>query len=1130
MLSRSRILNVRFALLLSVAAVSNSAVLHAQFDNGSIVGTIKDAAGAVIQSARITVTNTSTGVVTERTTDSTGSYSVPSLRADTYRISVAKDGFTSTVEDNVIITVGTTRRVDLMLRVGSNSDTVQVTASDLQLQTDTSEHSQVITQRQIEALPLATLEYSDLVGLVAGVSQTPNAISTTGGTTGLNRVASFSVNGQRSMVNNYLLDGMDNNAYSTSNQGFSSEIISPNPDSLSQFQVITNNPSAEYGRASGATISVAYKSGTSQLHFELFEYLRNTVFNAAGYFRSAAGKPNFQRNQFGGNIGGPLWRNKAFFFGDYEMMRQNYSQVAFSSVFRASDRALIMDPSAANTAMVTDPFTGNKYRANQPLPEGIVSPIMLAIMRNAPLPNVAGVSPTIATNNYTQLQKSPYNSERYNVRLDYQWNERTSSFLRLSQSKLLAIDGTTMPEPYDGGGNGRQSILNQQAALGFTRQIRANQLLEARLGVSYTKGSKATLAVGDPNTYGIKGLPTDPRVVGGIPTMTISGYTQLGRQPTNPQWQYPFLLNPKVSYSFQRGKHVIKSGYEYQQMRENVQDAYPLYGQFTFAGKFSGYLTSDFLFGAPSQLNLTSYFIAHVLKVSHFAFIQDDWHISDNLTLNLGMRYEYGSPYWEKDNNLTNFDPVTSPTTGQLLHARSGSIYDRALVNPDRNDFGPRLGFAYRATPSTVIRGGFGVSFIHYNRDGELSLLAINAPQALFAVVSQVPKFAISGSGTPTSKFYSVDDGFPEGMTSPANYNPATSKIKYVDRNYRDPYVESYSLAVQKEIRNNHILEVAYVGNHSLKLQEVGNYNQRNPALGRPNLNTNYARPIPNFGDLPYSFNGPGGNYNGLQVTYQQRQSWGLTILNSFTWSRAFDFSAANAEQAYGNGGGPGNIFDLRDDYGPSQYDHPLVNVLSAIYELPFGRGRRFLNHDGAIVDSILGGWRLSVIDNARSGNNWTPNYSPSAVNAVSSITDTNSNGNNNYRPWLIPGHTRVTRAHTSNKTLQAYNTAAAVPGNDPSKVDLTATNPYPSVDTPFGNLPRNPLRVNPFNQMDLGINKTFNLPSDIAQIQFRAQAFNILNKTNLLPPGTTCCGSSFGVVTSAYQPRILQLAMKLTY
>jgi hypothetical protein len=342
--------------------------------------------------------------------------------------------------------------------------------------------------------------------------------------------------------------------------------------------------------------------------------------------------------------------------------------------------------------------------------------------------------------------------------------------------------------------------------------------------------------------------------------------------------------------------------------------------------------------------------------------------------------------------------------------------------------------------------------------------------------------------------------------------------------------VESYSLSIQKEIAKNRILEIGYVGNHSLKLQEVGNYNQRNPALGRLNKNTPYNRPISNFGDLPYSFNGPGGNYNSLQTTYEQRYVWGLTLLDSFTWSRSFDFSAANAEQAYGNGGGPQNIFNLGDDYGPSEYDHPLVNVLSAIYELPVGRGKYFLGHAGSVVNSAIGGWKLSVIDNARTGNTWTPNYSPTAINAVSNITDTNSNGNNNYRPWLIPGHTKLHRAHSTNRLLQAYNTSASVPGNDPSKADLTSTNPYPSNDTPFGNLRRNPLRADPFNQVDMGLNKTFALPIEQAQLQFRAQAYNILNKTNLLPPGTTCCSTSFGVVTSSYMPRILQFAVKLTY
>jgi len=1086
----------------------------AQFENGSLIGTIRDASGAVIAGAQVIIVNTGTGISVSKTTDKDGDYELPSVHIGTYTISATHEGFNKAIAENISISVNTRQRVDLTLHVGTVGETVEVTNVQLALETESSQRGQIITQYQTEAFPLPTLNYSDLVGLATGVTVSP--IGTNNGNQSLVREGSFNVSGQRSMFNNYILDGVDNNAHGTSNQGFSNQIMQPAPTSVAEFQVVTNNSSAEYGRASGATINVAFASGTNKFHGQVYEYFRNTVLNGGGYFPGNAGKPKTNRNQYGANIGGPIMRNRAFFFADYEGFRQSRSNVNYSNV------PSLFDHSYSFTQAVHNPFTGKNYAKDVTsvryiVPEADLSPIAVKIMKAYPVPNVPGVVDGVLTNNYVFTQKFSDNSEKYDGKVDFQIDPRTSSFLRLSQMKELAVDGVLIPLPFDGGSNGNQKIMNQQAVLGVTRQLRSSQLLEMRLGVSYTKGAKSTLSVGQPVFAPIPGLVTDSRIAGGLPTFAVSGYTTFGRQPTNPQWQYPFMLNPKLSYAFSVGRHSLKAGVEYQHIRVIDQDVNPIYGRFTYnAGTSSSTCFScnnmlDFLFGATAKYEQTSFFVAHLRQNMYFGYLQDDWKISNRLTLNLGMRYEYGSRFSDKDNLLTNFDPVTTPVTGKMLSASSGGVYNRTLIDPDLNDFAPRLGFAFAATPTTVLHGGYGVSFVHTNRDGENDVLAVNAPQTIFGLVQQVPAKPKGTAIKPTANYRTLDQGFAPDFTS--NFNIATTTITYVPRNYRDAYVQSYYLSVQRQLGANRILDIAYVGNHSLKLMNIGNFNQRNVNMGR-GADGLFIRPYPAVGDIIYTYPGGYGNYNGLQVRYEQRKVHGLTVLNSFTYSRAFDNAAGNLENSFGNNPGPQDLYNTRADYGPSEYDKPLVDVLSLIYQLPFGRGKMFAanNH---VVNTAISGWQVSMINTMRSGQAFTPIYTPATADTVSGITSSN-NGANNYRPNRAPGIPLITKGDS---------------GGFPTRITAGVfSTPTAGGASPFGNASRNLMRADPYYTLDATLQKTFLLPFENLSMQFRAQGYNILNKTNFQPPGTTCCGASFGQISSAYAPRNMQFALKLIY
>jgi len=1107
----------------------------AQFENGSIVGIVRDSSGAVVPDATITVTNIATGIVSTRTSNATGEYEVPALRVGQYNVLIAKPGFASVTATDVAVTISGRQRVDFNLPVGETTTTVDVVSGvNLQVETDTSQRGQIVTQYQTAALPLVSRNYSDLIGLTTGVRAAGNALSTTSNT-GLLREGSFNVNGQRSIFNNFLLDGMDNNAYGESNQGFSNQIIQPAPDSIAQFQVVTNNETAEYGRASGAVINVAFAQGANTFHGRVYEFLRNTDLNATGFFRPPGGvKPQFNRNQFGGNFGGPILRDKLFFFIDYEGFRQARKQVS---------TATLPTPNQLNgvfASTVYDPYTGAPYAAGRSiLSAADISPASRTI---AGL--IAKLNPgSASTNNFTTLQRSQNFSDKGDIRLDYTLNSRNSFFVRVSDLKQNATDFPIFGLPLDGNSNGKQRILDQQVAVGYTRVIGSNQLLDARVGLSRTRAGKFSLSIGNNPGFSFPGLPTDPTVAGGIPSITISNLSALGRQATNPQVQNPALLNPKINYSWVVRNHSLKAGYEYQHTWMGVQDTNPLYGGFSFAGGFSravdstGKLTgaattdnyvADFLWGATNQYNLSSYFVAHLRNQSHFAYLQDDWKASPKLTLNMGLRYEYTTPYSEQHNLLSNFNPALAnavdPRTAVVPVSVSGNKYG---YTPDKNDFAPRFGFAYAVDDKTAIRGGYGISFSHYDRAGSGNILAINPPEALFVTVPQAPARNGINAG-----YTRIDQGFPAGTLT---FNPLTDNITYIDSSrYRDSYVHNYYLDLQRTLAKNTLLDIAYVGNHGLKLLQFGNFNQKDP------LN-NFARPIPTYGDITVALHEAYSHYDSLQVRYEQRMVAGLTLLNSFTWSHALDNAGASLESA------TPSFQDFRNpaaDYGQSEYNQPLIDTTSLVYELPFGRNRAFMN-TGGILNAVLGQWQVSAVNQAQSGFPYQITYSPPANNLVSGIPANQSyRGANLYRPNRVPGVTlnHLDKSTSTGTALQYVNLRTAANPTNASAIAIPAATVNGALASPFGNISRDPGRGPIFNSLNVAFNKRFDTPVEALKIEFRGELYNAFNHTNFTAPGSGIANSSAivngvstpvqtgGAITSTFDPRIVQFGLKVLF
>jgi len=1084
----------------------------AQYENGSIVGTVHDSSGAVMPDVTIKVTNIATGVVSTRQSNDSGDYEIPALRVGQYNVEGAKSGFAPGRATDITVSVGARQRIDLTLAIGETSTTVEVSGVSLQAETDTSQRGQIVTQYQTAALPLVSRNYSDLIGLTTGVRQTTQSYSSTSNT-GLVREGSFNVNGQRSIFNNFLLDGMDNNAYGESNQGFSNQIIQPAPDSIAQFQVVTNNETAEYGRASGAVVNVAFAQGGNKFHGRVYEFIRNTDLNATGFFRPPGGqKPSYNRNQFGGNFNGPIIKDHLFFFLDYEGFRQVRKQISTATV------PTVAQANGIFTKPVYSPYDGTPYAAGASILNAPgISPSARTIAGM-----IAGLGQTNATtSNFTTYQRSNNNTDKFNLRLDYAINSKNTVFVRASHLKTNATDFPIFGLPLDGSSNGKQRILDEQIAGGWTRVIGANQLLDARFGFSRTRAGKYSLSIGTNPGFTFPGLPTDPTVAGGIPSISITGFTAFGRQSTNPQFQNPSILNPKVNYSWVVKNHSLKAGYEYQQVWMDVQDTNPLYGGFGYGGGFSRkYLAgktsetansdnyfADFLFGATNQYNLSSYFVAQLRNRSNFAYVQDDWKVSPKLTLNIGVRYEYTTPYWEEHNRQSNFNPALAASNplGAMVPVTSTS--NKYGYNPDRDDFAPRFGFAYAPDDKTAIRGGYGVSFSHYDRAGSGNILAINPPSALFVTVAQTP----ANAGGTNAGYVAMDQGFPSSTLS---FNPITANVTYIDSNrYRDSYVHNYYFDVQRSFAKNILFDVAYVGNHGLKLLQLANLNQKDPSA-------NYARPYPTYGDITIALHSAYSNYNALQVRYEQRMVAGLTLLNSFSWSHALDNAGASLEA---NTPSPQDIRNLRADYGQSEYNQPVVNTTSLVYELPFGRNRRWMN-TGGIFNQVLGQWQVSAVNQAMSGFPYQITYAPPAAFQVSGIT-ASYRGSNLYRPNRVPGQTlnSLDKSKSNGTSLQYINTAA---------IQLPTS--VAGATSPFGNMARDPGRSPIFTTLNLAFNKRFDTPVETLKVEFRGELYNALNHTNFTQPGgsigTSGSNLTGGTITSTFDPRIIQFGAKVLF
>ena len=1078
----------------------------AQFETAAVLGTVQDSSGATVRAATITLTNSQTGIATSTQTDENGNYQFLNVRIGTYQVVAEHPGFASAIARQIGVAVNARRRVDLTLQIGAVSDQVTVTPGRQLLETDSSERGQIIERQQIVNLPLNGRSYSSLALLSTGVLESnQNGVGTSG------REGSFNVNGLRNTANSFQLDGIDNNAYGTSNQGFSNQVIQVSPDAVAEFKVQTNNYSAEYGRSGGAVVNASYRSGTNQFHGSGWEFFRDTSMNAVGFFKPTGGaKPSLSRHQFGFVAGGPIDRDRTFFFTDYEGFRQTQRTLVFSTIPTLPQRQGVL------SVPVVHPFTGQAYPAGTPLP---LSDFARKVLAELPVPNV----PDVASNNYQKgvPNRSDYN--KFNLRLDHRFNSAFSSFIRAGQQKIDSLESPNIDGPSGSNQNGFIKVLSQQFVGGTSYVISPTSFLDARVGVSRMEAGKQPPVIGGPSMfelYGITGLPeNDPSLTGGLTPQSITGYSQLGRQATNPQFQNPFNVNLRVNVTNLFGRHSLKTGFEYLRINTDVQDTNPLYGLDTYSSQFSRptgaaannlYNLADFYFGARTQYELASLIVAEMRQRAYYAYVQDDVRLNDRLTVNMGLRYEFVTPYYEARNRLSNYDPATN----SILVASDGSLADRTLVDPDYNNFAPRFGFAYRMTRSTVVRGGYGLGYVHFNRLASAGLLATNYPIVTRATVTQsLPRRA---DGSPaavpctgdqfTGCFRATQQGYPPNLPN--------NVVLHIPGDTPAGQVQSWHVSVQQQLTANLLVDLAYVGNDGRNLSMLADINQARPPVAGEDPNSTLAarRPIQGFGTisavLPEAFS----NYRALQARVEYRSSANLNLLNAFTWSRAIDNVSQVLEEPNGSTGTPQNVYDIGADRGPSAYDVPFLNVTSFVWNLPFGKDQKFGSGLPAIVDGIIGGWQLSGIHTMRSGRTVNLRYNTSGPTPVTSGLPTFLGG-----VGLRPNVSGDPLAPESERSIDNYF----------NRANIT----LPPATQPFGNAERNGVRGYAFYQFDLGIQKKFPLPvRDGAAIEIRAEAFNVLNKTNFGAPNGDRSSGAFGTIRSTFPARQVQLAAKVIF
>ena len=1129
----------------------------AQVDRGAIVGTVTDPTEARISNAQITITNLDTGQPVRITTDDQGNYNAKLLKIGPYSVSATKQGFETTVQASVDVAVNQSVRVDLVLKVGATSETVQVTGAAPLLQTESSSLGTIETEQRISDLPLNGRDFIQLAYLGPGANGGMTGSNAQGGVFENERAnEAISVNGLRVSNNNFLLNGVDNNEF-----GLGGVVVLPPPDAIQEFKTEENSMSAEFGRG-GAAVNVVLKSGTNQVHGGVYEFIRNDKLDAVNYFNQ--GQQPFKRNQFGAFLGGPIRKNRTFLFGDYQGSRLRQSNPYLSTVPTVAERAgdftdrltgqtfsPCPTPSPADTfdtGTIFNPFSTNtnykcadgtvvslrspvSYKGQvNVLPPNLINAVGSNIANFYPKPNLSGL-----TNNYLANQNNLNDQDSFDIRLDHRFRDQDQIFGSYSFGDVRSQQPGPLG-PLWGGSDCCPSISNsrsQHLGLGYTHTFSERLLNDLHGGyfryavnaLPFNFGKDVGAQLGIPNVNR-PGYPNST----GLTNIDVAGFTSLGDSQWLPEHVFENIFQIADTLTWVKGRHSLKFGIDFRRQQRNFFQLSSPRGWFQFGGGYTDDLTTanggnalaDLLFGVPFSNEQD--FLAGLYPTRYWdlaEFVQDDFHLRHNLTINLGLRYELTSP---ANGQVGNFDlnraiVVTSYGPNAVPHAG---------VQFDKKDLAPRVGLAWALPQNTVIRSAFGM---FYSAEANIfDDLGLNPPQLTFYAAN-------FNAGAIPSAAQLVSSGFPSTLPAGSATN-ISGPVKTTGPERLIPHILEWNLTVEHQFAQNWVAQIGYVGTRSYHLwnHEASDLNQApqildtnfcgpdisNCTAADANYGRRYFAQQPNMTQvLPLDYPQFQSAYNSFQASLNKRFSNGLNVLAAYTFAK-------NLGNADGNVGGyVQNAYFPNLEHGPVAPDLRQRLSVSYLYEIPVGHGRHFLGNASGIADAFLGGWQVAGITSAQTGE---------AVNAVMS-TDLSNTGSFSYRPDQIANPYNF----SFNTASQATDFGCSNPGHQTldcwfNQAAFVAPPLAPGQQSAhsFGNAKIGDLRSPGLVDFDVALQKNFKI-RESQQIEFRSEFFNLFNHPNFGLPGGgplvyVDVPGGAAITNTATDNREIEFALKYTF
>jgi hypothetical protein len=1133
-----------FSVLLG-AILALPVVMNAQLTTADVVGTVTDTTGAVVPNANVTLTNQKTNETRNTQSSGGGQYAFTLLLPGNYLVRIEAPGFT-TFTSNVIVSAGDRARVDALMNVGQSSESIEVTSPSPLLQTETSTVANTVPEQHVENLPLNTRNLTTLVTLVPGANEGASVDSLSSGQRPDDRrqTSSFSVNGQDVELNNAQIDGTDNNERIIGTIG-----VKPSIDAIQEVTVETNNYTAESGRTPGGLVSVITKSGSNAFHGSLYEYFQNNAFNARNPFNPSPQFPQseFRQNDFGGSVGGPIIKNRTFFFFAYEGFRQiaGVQNPITSTVPTAAEQAL--GPAGIVAA---DPATNGLA----------VDPIAATLFKLYPLPNFG--APGQETNNFLFDPNRTQFSTTFDARVDHRFSNSDLFYARFTSNNVSSVIPTSLPNVTINGvsinpGNGQFGFAGPakdvayNGQLNYTHIFSSNLLLE--LKAAYTRidntsnspnsGTNAATAVGFPSNINF-----GPLASSGLPLINVAGFAPLGDSNFVPIVDISNTFEYSGAITYNRGAHSLKFGAALIRRQAQNQQSSNGVGNINFGlpedgGSASGNNLATFLVGAfTAEGRNTDLFTPNYRSWEPGFYAQDSWKVKPWLTLNYGLRYDIYTPFTEADGRISNFDPATNTLlvpAHELAVLNTQGVDTTGIVGSSNtaglkttySNFEPRVGFAASLGHETVLRGGFGIAAFPGNYTSNASLKnapfngvyapSINGQGCQSNLATQIETSSTGSSTLPScqaslGQTTALAQGIPIPVPQALN-SPSLSLPDNVALNFRTSYVEQFNLLLQKQFGQN-VITVGYVGSVGRHLPVVINdINVPDPLTAAASLRGPDGRfdtrptaaILPGLGGVGEYESIGSSSYHSLQTSFQRRYSNGLTVSVNYTYSHSIDDATTLSYEGQEGFGNADPFAIQRFETGNSDLDlrHRFVGAVT--YELPFGK-----NFAGA-KKLALAGWQANTVLIWNSGSPFT-------------ITDNFTGFANSVFNGIGGGPTRpnqIATATLSNPSINEwFNPDAFV---------------IPPLGT-IGNTARNSLYGPSFRHFDLSLFKDFTLTERV-KLQFRAEAFNltntpsyfVANNQNDAPTTNAVQGAGFGKIVTTnpnYTPRALQFALKLVF